>query len=333
MSEAKREGGDLRPDFYFDVHGHIEGTMPAVARLMPGNTIPEDFRLKDCRAAGVSGFVLCVLGDPNSFMPIKVDPWKHVLVDLAKVKKAAAKAGVEVVHGVAELESASSDGKPAILLGIEGGDFIGENLDRVDEAYENGARLLGLVHYSANSIGSIAYGWGGRIIPEAERTGLSAFGRKVVARANQLGMIIDLAHADEETAFATLDASTSPPICSHTGPRALQAFPRYISDELMKSVAEAGGLIGLWLFRIKEEGIPDLETFGDYVAHCASIVGPEHLSIGSDINGVPGNALGYQNPFDAPKLLETLAIKGFSTAEIQGIAGGNFRNYLRVLEG
>ncbi|MGB4585855.1 MAG: membrane dipeptidase, partial [Rectinemataceae bacterium] len=315
MSEAIREAGDLRPTFYFDVHGHLEGIMPAVMRLMPGNTIPEDFRVKDCRAAGISGFVLCVLGDPNTFMPIKVDPRKHVLADLARAKKAVAEAGAEVVRGAAELESAFSSGKPAFLLGIEGGDFIGEDLDRVNEAYETGARLLGLVHYSANSIGSIAYGWGGKIIPEAERTGLSVFGKKVVARANKLGMIIDLAHADEETAFATLNASTRPQICSHTGPRALQEFPRYISDELMKSIAKTGGLIGLWLFRVKEAGIPDLETFGDYAAHCASVVGPEHLSIGSDINGVPGNASGYQNPFDAPQLLKALAAKGFSTAE------------------
>lgn len=145
-------------------------------------------------------------------------------------------------------------------------------------------------------------------------------------------MIIDLAHADEETAFATLDASTSPPICSHTGPRALQEFLRYISDELMKSIAKAGGLIGLWLFYSKKVGIPDLETFGNYAAYCASIVGPEHLSIGSDINGVPGNSSGYRNPFDAPQLLKALAAKGFSAAEIQGIAGGNFLDYHRTLE-
>ena len=320
-------------DFYFDVHGHREGIMPAAMRLVPGNTVPPDFRLKDCRAAGVSGFVLCVLGDPNTFLPIKVDPRKQVLADLARAKILAAKSGAEVVGDAIGLESAFSAGRPAILPGIEGGDFIGEDLDRIDEAYGAGARLLGLVHYSANSIGSIAYGWGGRIVPDAERTGLSTFGRKAVARAEKLGMIVDLAHADEETAFAVLDASAKPPICSHTGPRSIQDFPRYISDDLMRKIAEAGGLVGLWLFRIKDAGIPDLETFGNYAAHCASVVGPGHLAIGSDINGVPGNAIGYENPFDAPRLLETLAAKGFSEDEIRGIAGGNFLEYFRALAG
>lgn len=320
-------------DFYFDMHGHQEGLMPAAMRIVPGNTIPPDFRLKDCREAGISGFILCVLGDPNSFLPIKIDPRRHVLADLAKAKKVAADAGAEVVRDAAGLESAFSKGNPAILLGIEGGDFMGDDLDRVDEAYETGVRLLGLVHYSVNNIGSIAYGWGGRIVPDAERKGLSAFGKKVVSRAEDLGMIVDLAHADEKTAFAVLDASKKPPICSHTGPRALQDFPRYISDELMRKIAEAGGLVGLWLFHIKGAGISDLETFGNYAAHCASVVGPEHLSIGSDINGVPGNAAGYQNPFDAPKLLKTLAAKGFSESEVRGIAGGNFLNYFRALVG
>jgi membrane dipeptidase len=319
-------------DFYFDLHGHRDGVMPKAMRLVPGNTIPPDFKLKDCRKAGVSGYVLCVLGDPNTFLPVKVDPRKQVLSDLTKAKKAAVSAEVEIVHGAAELESAVAAGKPAIILGIEGGDFIGEDLDRVDEAYEAGVRLLGLVHYSANAIGSIAFGWGGRIVPEAEQTGLSEFGARAIARANALGMIVDLAHADEKTAFAALEASSFPPICSHTGPRALQDFPRYISDELMKSIAEAGGLVGLWLFLNKGTGIPDLETFGAYAAHCASAFGADHLALGTDINGVPGNASGYANPFDAPKLLDALRAKGFSESEVAGIAGGNFRNYLKAME-
>lgn len=318
-------------DFYFDIHGHRDGTMPKAMRLIPGNTIPPDFRMRDCRKAGVSGFVLCALGDPNTFRLIKVDPRKQVFSDLAKAKKAAASAEVEVVRGAAELEAAAAAGKPAILLGIEGGDFIGEDLERVDEAYEAGVRLLGLVHYSANSIGSIAFGWGGRIVPDAERTGLSKFGARAIARANKLGIIVDLAHADEETAFAALEASSFPPICSHTGPRALQAFPRYMSDELMRGIAKSGGLIGLWLFRNKDAGIRDLETFGTYAAHCAYVAGADHLAIGTDINGVPGNAAGYGNPFDAPKLLEALKAKGFSEYEVAGMAGGNFRNYFKSL--
>ena len=320
-------------NFYFDVHGHIEGLMPAAMRLVPGNTVPPDFKLKDCMEAGVSGFVLCVLGDPNTFFPVKVDPFKHVLSELSNAKNRVAAADAEIVYDAAGLESASARGKPAFLLGIEGGDFIGEDLDRLDSAFEAGARLIGPVHYSANSIGSIAFGWAGRIVSEAEQTGLSEFGKAAIARANKLGMIVDLAHADEKTAWAALSASSTAPICSHTGPLALQPFPRYISDNLMKAIGEAGGIIGLWAFYFNAQGAPDLETFGIYAAHCAEVAGVEHLAIGTDINGVPGNMAGYLNPFDAPRILETLAARGFSEEEIRGIAGENFLKFFRAMAG
>ena len=262
MSETNTQ---RKPVFYFDVHGHREGLLPKAMRLVPGNTIPPDVRIADVRAAGASGFVLCALGDPNSFLPIKVDPYKSVLKELEIARKAVVEAKGIIVADPAGLESAaasaagaaasavasapdSAQPAPAFLLGIEGGDFIGEDADRIDHVFGLGVRLLGLVHYSKNRIGSISYGWGGKIIPDSERTGLSAFGKTVIARANGYGMIIDLAHADDETIKGALAASTAPMICSHTGPRSLQDFPRYIPDDLMLEIARAGGLIGLWLF-------------------------------------------------------------------------------------
>ena len=207
--------------------------------LVPGNTIPPDVRIADVRAAGASGFVLCALGDPNSFLPIKVDPYKSVLKELEIARKAVVEAKGIIVADPAGLESAAASvagvaalaqpasvqPAPAFLPGIEGGDFIGEDADRIDHVFGLGVRLLGLVHYSKNRIGSISYGWGGKIIPDSERTGLSAFGKTVIARANGYGMIIDLAHADDETIKGALAASTAPMICSHTGPRSPPGLP------------------------------------------------------------------------------------------------------------
>ncbi len=317
--------------FYFDVHGHREGLLPKAMRLIPGNSIPADVALADLPATGVSGFVLCVLGDPNSFLPIKVDPYRNVLRQLEAAKKAAAAAKGIVVSDPAGLEGAAAAGVSSFLPGIEGGDFLGEDIDRLDLVFGLGVRLLGLVHYSKNRIGSISFGWGGKIVPESERTGLSDFGRSVIARANKLGLIIDLAHADDETIAGALAASTAPMICSHTGPRSLQDFPRYLCDDLMREIAQAGGLIGLWPFFSGGKGVPDLGTFAGYAAHCAGLVGPEHLAIGSDINGVPGNMAGYENLFDSPKIIRALSERGFSEPEIAGIAGLNFLRFFGSL--
>ena len=75
-----------------------------------------------------------------------------------------------------------------------------------------------------------------------------------------LGMIIDLAHADEETILPVTEATIKPVICSHTGPRNVQDFPRYISDRAICAIAGTGGLIGLWPFFSRGAGVgnPDI---------------------------------------------------------------------------
>jgi len=317
--------------FYFDVHGHPEGTLPAPLRLIPGNSIPADVRLAELADTGAAGFVLCVIGDPNSFNPLhlKIDPFRSVRRQLESARKRIAEAGALVALDAVAISEAAAVLKPALVLGIEGGDFLGEDLGRLDSVYALGVRLLVLVHFSKNAIGSISLGWGGRIISESERSGLSDFGSSVVRRANELGIVIDLAHADDETIRGALDASSAPMICSHTGPRSLQNFARYIPDELMKAISGAGGLIGLWPYRDKGAGIPDIGTFAAYAAHCADLVGTRHVAIGSDINGVPGNMAGYRNLFDNANIVEALSKRGFSEAELDDMAGRNFLRFFQ----
>lgn len=309
---------------YFDVHGHREGLLPLALRIMSRGRMPRDIRLRDVAAARVRGLVVCALGDVNSFKRRKRDEYAAVLEQFEDIRGSVASAGASLAAGPEELGRAFSSGGQAFVLGIEGGDFLGEDLDRLDAVHAQGCRLLGLVHYSKNALASISFGWGGRIVPESEQTGLTAFGRRVIARANDLGVMIDLAHADEPSIRGALDASRAPILCSHTGPRALQDFPRYISDDAMRGIARGGGIVGLWPFLNGRSGVPDLATFGAYCARCAELVGAEHLAIGSDVNGVPGYMAGYAGLPDAWKIVATLDDAGFSRSEIKGIVGGNF---------
>ncbi len=330
LRDPKRES-PARAGFYFDVHGHRKGLLPESMRLVPGSSVPPDFSLADLPAAGVAGFVLCVLGDPSSFSRIEVDSFRTVREELEAAAKSVADAMGTVVLDAAGLEATVAEGRSAMLLGIEGGDFLEEDLGRLDAVFGLGARLLGLVHYSKNRVGSISFGWEGKTVPVSERTGLSHFGKSVIRRANELGMMIDLAHADDETIRGALEQSASPLICSHTGPGALQDFPRYLSDELMREIARTGGLIGLWPFFSGGRGVPDLRTFAEYASYCADLMGTDCIAIGSDINGVPGNMAGYSNLFDSPRIISALSDRGFSEREIAGIAGLNFLRFFRSL--
>jgi membrane dipeptidase len=289
--------------------------------------MPRDVRLRDVRETGVRGFVVCALGDANSFGLVKRDEWKHTLAMVGVLRRTLDAAGARIASSTGDLCRFLAEGDTAFILGIEGGNFIGTDLERLDAAHAHGVRLLGLVHYTANDIASIAYGWGGKIIDDAHQTGLTGFGRRVIARANDLGVIVDLAHADERTIRDSLDAARAPMICSHTGPRALQDFPRYISDDAIRAVALAGGIIGLWPFLNGQSGVPDLETFGAYCSHCADVAGVDHIAIGSDVNGVPGYMKGYAGLQDAWKIVAVLSARGFSPSEIELIIGGNFLGF------
>jgi membrane dipeptidase len=146
---------------------------------------------------------------------------------------------------------------------------------------------------------------------------------------NDLGMVIDTSHADHRTTLEIVAASRHPVVASHTGPRACSDFARYLTDEAAVAIAGAGGLIGLWPFFHRGRGVPTVEAFALQARHLAAVVGPDHLCLGTDMNGVPGVMAGYRGEGDLYRVTEGLLDGGFGADEVQGILGGNF---VRVLE-
>uniref|UniRef100_UPI0019551155 dipeptidase n=1 Tax=Mycolicibacterium llatzerense TaxID=280871 RepID=UPI0019551155 len=159
--------------------------------------------------------------------------------------------------------------------------------------------------------------------------GLTSLGKQVIAEMSRLGMLIDLAHADLATTISVCEHSSAPVVTSHTGAAALQEFPRYISDIEVKAVAATGGLIGLWPMRLRDLAMADLDDFARHASHLAQLVGPQHLCVGTDMNGVTSYAHGFGGAKDFPALTAALLRIGFDRAEVTGILGGNA---LRVLK-
>jgi microsomal dipeptidase-like Zn-dependent dipeptidase len=145
---------------------------------------------------------------------------------------------------------------------------------------------------------------------------------------NKLGILIDVAHADRVTTLAICESSSAPVICSHTGARSLHDFPRYLTDDEIRAISATGGAVGLWPFRYKGKGIADLEDFARHADHLARTAGPDHVCIGTDMNGVPGLMAGYHGERDFPALIQALRRTGLGHAEVAGIAGGNIARVL-----
>jgi microsomal dipeptidase-like Zn-dependent dipeptidase len=259
-------------------------------------------------------------------------PWDAVEAQLSRIERQAAEAGAVVVGSVQGLAQARAAGTPAVMLGIEGADALGEDVDRVDAWYERGVRTVVLVHLGDNALGTTCLPWQRYAgpFPVRRRTGpgLSPLGARVVQRMNQRGVLVDVAHCDPATLRDVVGVATAPVVSTHTGARALQDFPRYLTDAELAAIAATGGVVGLWPFRSRRTGVRDLPALVAHARHISDTIGPEHLAVGTDMNGVPGVMAGYRGEADLPKVTGALLESGFDPREVEGILGGNA---LRVL--
>src|SRR5690606_35945375 len=142
-----------------------------------------------------------------------------------------------------------ADGVLSAMIGIENGYSLGRSLANLDAAHARGARYLGLTHTGHNAICTSS---GARPefgdVPAGDR-GLSAFGRSVVLRANDLGMMVDVSHASDACVRDVLAFSRAPVIASHSSARALADHPRNLTDALLRAIAAGGGVVHAVAYR------------------------------------------------------------------------------------
>ena len=210
-------------------------------------------------------------------------------------------------------------GKMSGMLTIEDGVCLEGKIDRVQEFFDDGVRMIGLLWNHENEIGFPNFD-----DREENLQGLKPFGIEVVEEMNRLGMIIDLSHSSEGVFYDVAKYSKKPFIASHSCARALCNHKRNLDDAQLKVLGEAGGIIGLNFYNtiLNEDASPF--TFDRAVEHCRHIAdkaGIEALALGSDFDGidVTGEMEDYRN---MPVLLDRLN-KVFTMDEIDKIANGN----------
>lgn len=137
----------------------------------------------------------------------------------------------------------AKQGKRAIYLGMENGYPLGQDLSLIDHFYRRGIRYITLCHSFDNDICDSSTDR-----DNAEDNGLSAFGRKVVRRMNELGIMVDVSHISPRSFFDVLEVSQAPILASHSSVRAICDHPRNLSDEQLQALKKNGGVIQICIY-------------------------------------------------------------------------------------
>jgi membrane dipeptidase len=289
--------------------------------------------VRSAQAAGMTALVLAAVAD---FAVLRPDPatglrahrdfrpgeaYADTQRQLAGIRQAVAEAGAEIATSADDLNRSIGDGRTAVLLGCEGGDFLEGDLGRLEEARAAGLVVLTLVHYRVSDIGDVQ-------TENPVHAGLSRFGREVVAECNRLGIVVDCAHASFATTMAVLETSSQPVIISH-GQLGYSdtAHPRLMNVQHAAAVAAAGGLVGAWPCGITSRSLAD---FGTEILRLAEAAGPDHVALGTDLDGNYRPVLtGYDQLDDLVGLLRD---RGLPPDRVHQILGGNAMELLdRVL--
>ncbi|MBO4954758.1 MAG: membrane dipeptidase [Clostridia bacterium] len=206
---------------------------------------------------------------------------------------------------------------PYAMLAIEGGDMLRKDLSRLDFYFQKGVRFLTLVWNGENDLG------GGH----DTTLGLTAFGKAVLNRMQELGMVADLSHANEKTFFSVAEQGGRL-FCSHSNARAICNHTRNLTDEQIRAVIQSDGIIGLNLYPPFVNGKTDgtLWDLLPHIEHICSLGGAKNLAIGSDLDGIDLFLKGGSNSSFFLELREILEKSGFSSQTVRDILGENFLN-------
>jgi microsomal dipeptidase-like Zn-dependent dipeptidase len=199
---------------------------------------------------------------------------------------------------------------------IEGAHPLEGELENLDRLFEQGLRIVGLTHFFDNELGGSLHGVSGK--------GLSEFGKAVVRRAAELGLIIDVAHASPAMVAEVLEMSDRPVILSHGGVKGACDTARNLDDVLMRRIADHGGLVGIGYW---DAAVCDITPAGvvKAIRYAIDLLGIEHVALGSDYDGATAVLFDVS---ELAVLTGAMLDARFSENEIRGVMGENVKQFL-----
>ncbi|WP_425447505.1 dipeptidase [Dethiothermospora halolimnae] len=226
---------------------------------------------------------------------------------------------VSLITNYKELKENKSKGKISLLLSLEGGEALTDDIAVLRVLYKLGLRCITLTWNHRNNL---ADGVGESIT----NGGLTNFGKEVVKEMNRLGIIIDVSHLSEPGFWDVADLTTKPIIASHSCAYRLCNHKRNLKDHQIRKISELGGVIGVNYYTEFLENDPkkaNVKSIVNHIEYIANVGGIESVGLGSDFDGAktPGDISDISKTY---KIKDEMKKRGFSHDDINKVMGNNF---------
>lgn len=251
----------------------------------------------------------------------------------------------------ADVRRAKAEGRTAIFFGFQNPSPIEDDIGLVEICHQLGIRFMQLTYNNQSLLAAGCY--------EDDDTGLTRMGKQVVAEMNRVGMVVDMSHSADRSTLEAIDHSSRPIAITHANPHWWHPALRNKSDEVLRALTGAGGMLGFSVYphHLKDGSDCSLTSFCEMIAETAARYGAAHLGIGTDLcqdqpdsvvewmrvgrwsktidygegsasnAGFPPMPTWFTDNRDFGTIADGLLKTGFSQAEVDGIMGGNWLRF------
>ena len=254
-----------------------------------------------------------------------------------------------------DIEKANLEKKTAIFFGFQNCSPIEDDINLVEKVHNLGCRFMQLSYNNQSLLATGCY--------EKIDSGVTNFGREVIKEMNRVGVVVDMSHSAEKSTFDAINLSEKPIAITHANPSFWHPAKRNKSKELLKTLSESGGMLGLSLYphHLKDNTNCTIESFCEMVAKTAEIMDTKNIGIGSDLclnqpdtvvdwmrngtwsksknygegtknkSGFPKQPVWFQDARGFENIENGLKKIGFSDIETHGILGNNWYNFYKLI--
>ena len=278
----------------------------------------------------------------------RVDEWKIHFKDNSDL----------IFHGknYKDIEKAKEQKKTAIFFGFQNCSPIEDDINLVEKVHQLGCKFMQLTYNNQSLLATGCY--------EKTDSGVTNFGKEVIKEMNRVGIVIDMSHSAEKSTFDAIEISDKPIAITHANPLFWHNAIRNKSNDLLKTLAQSKGMIGLSLYphHLKDGTNCSLENFCEMTAKTADLIGAKNIGIGSDLclrqpdkivewmrngtwtktknfgegnknkPGFPKQPSWFKDARGFTNLKEGLLKTGFNENEVNGILGNNWFNFYKELD-